>query len=86
VLGRAALVLKTGKNGERDHNKELLVKLAAHASFGATPLPQPRSPPARIWGWTTTLGPVRGFVSQDADLLDAVLRKEFYSAVCAEAV
>ncbi|KAJ7808761.1 hypothetical protein B0H13DRAFT_2686019 [Mycena leptocephala] len=62
VLGRASLVLKTGKN-ERHRNEELLVKLAAHASFGATPLPQPRGPPARIWG-------------QDADLLDAALGSE----------
>ncbi|KAJ7841541.1 hypothetical protein B0H13DRAFT_2676759 [Mycena leptocephala] len=48
---------KEGKNDERNRNEELLVELArrfaAHASFGATPLPhpgQPLSPHTRIWG------------------------------------
>jgi hypothetical protein len=70
-----SLALKIGKNDERNCNEELLVELArrfaAHASFGATPLPhpgQPLSPHARIWGEPPD--PVRGFVSQDADLLE----------------
>jgi hypothetical protein len=55
LLGRAE-----GKNDERDHNKELLVEGAAHASFGAMPLPpsrQPRGPPACIWGTKDYAGP-----------------------------
>ncbi|KAJ7846265.1 glycosyltransferase family 2 protein [Mycena leptocephala] len=89
VLGRASLALKTGKNGERDRDEELLAELtgrfAAHASFEPTPLPPSAggvgtgnlAARPRAFGVNHYAGPcaydVRGFVAQDADLLDAAL-------------
>ncbi|KAF7345448.1 Glycosyltransferase family 2 protein [Mycena venus] len=71
VLGRTSFALKTGKGNDRtsaDRDDELLAefvgRFGSHPSFEATPLPP--SAGGCVYD-------VRGFVSSDADLLDAAL-------------
>ncbi|KAJ7483304.1 glycosyltransferase family 2 protein [Mycena latifolia] len=89
VLGRASMALKAGKGADRDRDEELLAELvgrfAAHASFETTPLPAAAggvgtgnlSARPRAFGIQHYAGScsydVRGFVTADADLLDAAL-------------
>jgi hypothetical protein len=71
-----------GKNDERGYGGGLLVELAAHASFGTTLLLLSRAtswPACAHLGANYYAGPVRGFVSQDADLLDTGPKRKYGS-------
>ncbi|KAJ6617006.1 chitin synthase [Mycena sp. CBHHK59/15] len=89
ILGRASMALKSGKGADRDRDEELIAELvgrfSSHASFEVTPLPasaggvgtgnlsaRPRAFGIQHYAGSCTYD-VRGFVSADADLLDAAL-------------
>ncbi|KAJ7114120.1 chitin synthase [Mycena epipterygia] len=89
ILGRASMGLKAGKGADRDRDEEFLAELvgrfSSHASFESMPLPassggvgtgnlsaRPRAFGINHYAGACTYD-VRGFVSADADLLDAAL-------------